>query len=215
MSNNTCTKEDLLEGCYHEVGHLISASLFQPFSDRIVGIALNIKPNGARGAAIEFTSTAFNYKNGEYQGYKYLCLSGGVFQQMKLLKNQLDSGLIQYNLCEKILNCKDPKAASMHLYKRMVRIPFEGMEEDLGGLFAIQSSISEHFDEPFDINEERIKTIELLFPYINCPVIEKLCIDCRDYFWDMASACKNPILFSKERIDGYLQNENCALKLNV
>lgn len=81
-------KKNLIEGCYHEIGHIIAAMILFPNDKRIKGISFSRKNN--KCAYIFNTELDFHceflIEHIELCTMMYIC--GGVFQQMKTIHNK-------------------------------------------------------------------------------------------------------------------------------
>ena len=81
-------KKDLIEGCYHEMGHIIAAMTLFPNDKRIKGISFSRKNNKYPyifNTELDF-QCEFLLEHIESCTMMYIC--GGVFQQMKTIYNK-------------------------------------------------------------------------------------------------------------------------------
>ena len=77
--------QDIRDGVYHEIGHVIATKICFPAEDRLDCIRFYKKENGSYGMAeIWKDSIKFNAYT-QLDAFTKVSLSGGVFQQMKVI----------------------------------------------------------------------------------------------------------------------------------
>ncbi len=175
-----CTKADLLEGCYHEMGHVLATLHFFPKDGRIVGIQF---AKNYSGCLFENFNTIYNSYQWSFPSQKdaftIICIGGGIFQQMKLIYNNSNCRKKGFNLIEKLQAIFNPDKALLHLFKRKVKSEIDGMEIDLDDLrknYQLMLSWG-LIEKDVDLEPYRIKAISLFFPFVKNKKIDALCDD--------------------------------------
>ena len=196
-------RKSYLEGCYHEMGHVLATLLCVPEEDRIKGISFSRQPNG--GFKFETNYKKYQWKfPRQVDALIMCCIGGGVFQQMKLL----------YGVCKgkSEFNSKSQITAQFDLkdyLSQNVKSIIEGMEDDLCYLNEMYTKLLMYKKVSGELNLEleKEKAINLFLPYIECAKIEQLC----EHFVDMIyeSNGTNDNIMSINEINKYLMDEGC------
>ena len=179
----------LIEGCYHEMGHVLATLLFFPEGNRIKGISFSKQTNGSFGFDTIYNEFKWSFPS-QTEALIMGCISGGVFQQMKML------------------NRRNPGINHENLLKR-VKCPYEGMEGDLAYLRKMYDMLimKNMASVALNLEEEKKKAIKLLLPFVRCGKIDELC----EYISDIIIALNGSrdTLIEMKDIYDYLMDESC------
>ena len=181
--------DSLLEGCYHEMGHVLATLHYFPDDNRIKGISFSKNPNGSFGYDTIYNQFKWSFPS-QIEGLIMSCIGGGIFQQMKMFyrKNQsIDDG--------DLLN--------------QIKCPFDGMEGDLAYLYGMYNMLimRNMTSTTLSLEDEKRKAIKLLLPFMRCGKIDELC----EYITNRILACNGTCdtLIEMKEINKYLMDESC------
>ena len=160
--------QSLLEGCYHEMGHVLAALLFFPKEERIESVSFAKKPNGGFGFNTNYHVIQWSLPS-QKEALIMCSIGGGIFQQMKMIYNDIKghSDFCQWSV----------SALRDHLYKN-IKCPNDGMEVDLAYLDNLYSELQQYRTdtEPLNLEEEKKKAIDLFMPYLENKKIDEFCV---------------------------------------
>lgn len=182
--------DSVLEGCYHEMGHVLATLLFFPDDGRIKGISFSKLPNGRFQIYTSYNDYKWTLPS-QLNALIMCCIGGGIFQQMKMLSRNYT----------KVYFCD---------LDRRVKCPYEGMEEDLEYLDHMYNLLVSHkkVTKVLDLDEEKKKAITLFMPFIDCQKIDELC----EYITSKILTCSgaSDTLIEMNVINSYLMDDSCA-----
>ena len=95
--------QDIRDGVYHEIGHVIATKICFPKEDRLDCIRLFKKDNGSYGMAEVWKDNICFNAYTQLDAITKVTLSGGIFQQMKSLYRDLKEGQLHFSMKEKII----------------------------------------------------------------------------------------------------------------
>ena len=164
-------RTELMEGCYHEMGHVLAALHYFPNEDRIEGITFTKNPNGSFGFNTTFNSSKWPIL-GNKEALIMCCIGGGIFQQMKMLYGKLKKHSL-FNILSYIrLHYGLRKYLIGH-----IQCPYEGMEVDLDNLnqeYRKRLQCGE-VSGTLNLEEEKERAVDLFMPYLENKKVDKLC----------------------------------------
>lgn len=178
--------QDIRDGVYHEIGHVIATKICFPAEDRLDCIRFYKKENGSYGMAeIWKDSIKFNAYT-QLDAFTKVSLSGGVFQQMKSLYSDKRDGQLHFSMKEKVIHTYNKSKAYKSFFQRNVNPRDTTMTEDLGLLLAIYDELFEHkkISSRLNIEKEKSDCIDYLLPFIDSSEIDDLCEYCTKLFWE-------------------------------
>ena len=184
-------REGLFDGIYHELGHIIADSVYFPNNSTIQGMLFGRQPNGAY--MFNTVCSDVNWKQSKHiLACAVVCISGGVFQQIKTL----DMSPNNYNHWEKLISYVSPKRALIAYLQRVIQSQIKGMERDFDicneGLIQLGGKIS--------LEKAKKKAILLLLPYANKNSIDEI----SNIIADRIVEQKSEVFVSVEEIKPYL-----------
>ena len=159
--------ESLLEGCYHEMGHVLATLHFFPDEERVDSISFARKSREGFSFDTIYNKSHWSF-NGQREALIMCCIGGGVFQQMKMKYGELKKHS-EFNLC--------PVDVLRGYFSKFVKCPIEGMEVDMANLNNEYGKLLQHNTdlEPLNLEKEKEKAIDLFMPYLENKKIDKLC----------------------------------------
>ncbi len=185
--------ESLIEGCYHEMGHVLAALHYFPDEERVESISFARKLSGGFGFD---TNCQNRWSLPSQKEALIMCsIGGGIFQQMKLKYGELKKHP-EFNKCS--------TDVLREYFSKFIKCPIEGMEADMANLYHYYSKLLECRNdiEPLNIEEEKEKAIDLFMPYLENKKIDELCEHIVDKIMANGGAC-DTIIGMKE-IKAYL-----------
>ena len=195
-------KEQLQEGIYHEIGHIIASWMCFPGEDRVKCLQMKKNPNGSYGIQVLWKDEIrFNAKT-QLDAFCITSLAGGIFQQLQRL----------FYLYRDILDVEDSSPESYNsedvlrlLSIKEVKSYIPGMEEDMARLLVVFEKIQiKGITEDLFVESARIKTIDTLLPFVCKPQIESLCMYCLDLFWNEGLKRKDKVDIDVDIITEYI-----------
>lgn len=172
------TKENLLEGCYHEMGHVLASLITFPKDRKVQSIqfAFNHTNPYEEGFKTVYKLFQWNFP-GQWDAFCLSNMGGGVFQQMKRLYNGLQNGSFRMNIVERIMSKSDPDKALLHFFIRKTKPQICGMEEDIKELRNYYWQCRDLGLQKGLLDMKRLKNnaVRTLFPYAKDPKIDAVC----------------------------------------
>lgn len=178
MNNNTTIPKDaLLEGCYHEIGHIISAFLCFPDKEIVQCFGFYKTYNGGYKFDVRTNPDSIKFHYTQLELYAIFCLSGGIFQQMAAYLTLHQTGYCDFNEIESCIVDSD-KALEMFFY-RMVKAKIDGMENDYDQFEKVNAFVAQQgLPSVIDYEAIKFKAIHLLFPFLFSKKIKDLSETC-------------------------------------
>lgn len=163
--------ESVLEGCYHEMGHVLATLHYFPDEDRIKSISFTRQQNGS----FHFDTNMKEYQwslPSQLEALIMCYIGGGVFQQMKMTYNKLKKHPIIQMRSYLRLQSYPRKYLIEH-----TKCPYEGMEDDLSYIKSLYGELIRYGKviRTLNLEEEKIKAIDMFMPYLKCKKIDELC----------------------------------------
>ena len=178
MNNDTIISEDaLLDGCYHEIGHIISAFLCFPDKKIVQCFGFYKTYNGGYKFDVRTNLDSISFHYTQLDLYAIFCLSGGIFQQMVAYLTLHQTGYCDFNEMESCI--VDSAKALETFFYRMVQAKFDGMEHDYDEFEKVKAFIAKQgLPCVIDYEAIKIKAIHLLFPFLFSKKIKDLSETC-------------------------------------
>lgn len=187
-------RESLLEGCYHEMGHVLAMLHFFPDEERVESISFAKKASG--GFGFDMNSHEVSWSLPKQKDAFIMCfIGGGIFQQMKMKYGELKKHS-EFSQC--------PVDVLRGYFSKFVKCPIEGMEADMANLNRVYGKLLQNkkVHEPLNLEKEKENAIDLFMPYLENKKIDVLCEHIVDEIISNGGAC-DTIIGIKE-IKAYL-----------
>ena len=148
----------VIEGCYHEMGHIIANMIFFPNdNERIQGISFS---RVGKGHPYRLNVHLNQHKwslPSQLEACIMIHISGGIFQQMKTTYNRFRCILDKLSACNLEI-----------FFRKAIRSQVSGMEMDLEEIDRVYSLVHRcgFVRENLDLEKEKVKAIHMLMPYL-------------------------------------------------
>lgn len=156
----------VIEGCYHEIGHIIATMIFFPNdNERIQGISFS---RVGKGHPYRLNVHLNEHKwslPSQLEACIMIHISGGIFQQMKTTYNRFRCILDKLSACN----------LEIFFYK-VIRSQVSEMKMDLEEIDRVYSLVHGYgfVRENLDLEKEKVKAIHMLMPYLKDEKIDNL-----------------------------------------
>lgn len=159
-------REELMIGCYHEIGHIIADLFYFPQHPKVEGVIFSKRRRLESKRELKWVFPQ------EKEACAMTLIAGGVFQQMKTLDISQDN----YNAHEKLLNFFSKRIALIRYLQRVVLPEINGMEVDLEylELFYYEAIRLKRINKPLDLVKVKNEAILMLLPYLANPQVDAL-----------------------------------------
>ena len=155
-----------IEGCYHEIGHIIATMIFFPNdNERIQGISFSRVGKGhPYRLNVHLNEHKWSFPS-QLEACIMIHFSGGIFQQMKTIYNRF--------------RCVLSKLSDSNLeifFQKVIKSQVSGMEKDLEEIDRVYSLVHRYgfVRENLDLEKEKVKAIHMLMPYLKDEKIDNL-----------------------------------------
>lgn len=177
--------ESLLEGCYHEMGHVLATLHYFPNGEAVMSISFVKKQNGGFCFYTNYQEIQWSFPS-QIEALIMCCIGGGIFQQIKLLNCKLK----KHPVFDVLSYIRLHYGLRKYLIKH-TQCPIDGMEGDMAYLCNMYSKILRYKKnlEPLNLEKEKEKTIDLLMPYLNNKKVDELCQHIVDKIMVNCGAC--------------------------
>ena len=156
----------VIEGCYHEMGHIIANMIFFPNdNNRIQGISFSRVGKG-HPYRLSVNLNEFQWSlPSQLEACIMTNISGGIFQQMKTIYNRF--------------RCILDKLSDSNLeifFQKVIKSQVSGMEEDLKEIKRVHSiaALYGRVSDNLDLEKEKVKAIHILIPFLKDERIDNL-----------------------------------------
>ena len=156
----------VIEGCYHEMGHIIANMIFFPNdNNRIQGISFSRAGKG-HPYRLSVNLNEFQWSlPSQLEACIMTNISGGIFQQMKTIYNRF--------------RCILDKLSDSNLeifFQKVIKSQVSGMEEDLKEIKRVHSiaALYGKVSDNLDLEKEKVKAIHILIPFLKDERIDNL-----------------------------------------
>lgn len=215
--NDATNINDLIDGCYHELGHIIATLIYFQDGKGLKGLSFN--PNIKYPFSAAYNDYQWTFPN-EVQAFFMITIGGGVFQQMHHIQEDLSNGRIKYSVIDKLINIFSPQRALIRFFSKRVTVSYPGMEADI-------KEINDKYDimlrakstghprwanlrlEDITLDSLKVDAIKLFLPFLQCKKVKELCVYCSQIIKSkIDNGDFTETLISTEQIKGYLFNKS-------
>lgn len=181
MNREGAFYESLLEGCYHEMGHVLATLHYFPDEEKINRISFAKQQNGGFQFDTNFHEVSWSLPS-QLEAFVMISIGGGIFQQMKMKYGDFKK-FSESNQC--------PVDVLREFFSKQIKCPIDGMEADMDYLNRLYSRLLQYRTdlEPLNLEKEKEKAIDLFIPYWEDKKIDELCEHIVDKIMANDGAC--------------------------